>query len=151
MITPHELRIRNYVLIEEDGIWKEYQVDGVCLATEEKRVEGFSQPFIKFKRGTTIIRFGDDDTEDDYLVRPIPLTVELLERLLLEKAVEKWHDTDHWFIGYHGFCIAFDGNHWYLKMNVDTPVIVCYFKHLHQLQNLFHSLTGKEITLKQKA
>lgn len=67
--------------------------------------------------------------------------------VFFKKAKEKWNDTDHWFIGVHGYCIAFDGNDWYLKLDIDSERIVCFFRYLHQLQNLYFSLTGQELKI----
>lgn len=39
MIKANELRIGNWVLLENDGKWTPIQVTGVCLASDEKKID----------------------------------------------------------------------------------------------------------------
>ena len=79
MIAANELRIGNWVLIDEDGKWNEYQVEGINLATRNKNIHSFTTPFIFFKIGSVVLTI-DGDSEEDGMVKPIPLTTEILEK-----------------------------------------------------------------------
>ena len=77
---------------------------------------------------------------------PIPITPEWLERLGFE-----------WDIYYQGYC---DGNYLvnirengtisfaYGKRRHDEMQFLPYIKYVHQLQNLYHAITGNELKIK---
>lgn len=73
---------------------------------------------------------------------PIPLTPEVLEACGCELS----SDQQHWFIGHHGFCLEFDGQDWCLKMDCTEPYVTCYVRYLHQFQNMYLVIAGKELT-----
>lgn len=152
MIKANELRIGNWVLLENDGKWTPIQVTGVCLASDEKKIDGFTNPFIRHSAGSSILRFGDDDSEDDFLVRPIPIIPEILEKceFRFDDVFVKWfiylnkHECDIdrlTFRESEGF-ICFDG--------VNNRTILKHIKYLHQLQNIFYDFSGKELTFKNE-
>jgi hypothetical protein len=69
-------------------------------------------------------------------VKPIPLTEEWLLKFGFEKALNGWWCPDEvvsYKEGYAGF-----GTNTYTQI-----------KHVHQLQNLYFALTGKELEIKQ--
>jgi hypothetical protein len=71
----------------------------------------------------------------------IPLTEEILIKAGFEK-------KDYvFFIGHHGFCLAFDGQDYCLHQNPDTDVVIAYCRFLHQLQNLYFLIRGKELNI----
>ena len=79
-------------------------------------------------------------------ISPIPITPEWLERLGFE-----------WDIYYQGYC---DGNYIvnirengtisfaYGKRRHDEMQFLPYIKYVHQLQNLYHAITGNELKIK---
>lgn len=89
----------------------------------------------------------------DYIY-PIPLTPEWIERLGFEPAENS--PGDGWYeiqIGRHTLQICINGQ--CNMMNIvdehDQSVLfrkVLIVQDVHQLQNLYHSLTGKELTIK---
>jgi hypothetical protein len=75
------------------------------------------------------------------LCKPIPLTEEWLLRFGFEKDKDNvtWHlNNGLWMIQNIGMYLAFGSNKWQIQ-------------YVHSLQNLFHSLTGQELELKQKS
>jgi len=74
---------------------------------------------------------------------PIPLTEEWLLKFGFEKVKVIW------FLNHYGFCLWFDGNDWCVMYNAMKNNIVCYLKHVHQLQNLYFILTGEELTFNE--
>lgn len=70
-----------------------------------------------------------------HLLKPIPLTNEWLLRFGFE------HNTKYEYYFYNKFIL----DNGFILMDIDINVEV---KTVHQLQNLFFSLTGEELTLK---
>lgn len=145
MTSENEFRINNWVLIEEDGKWTPVQIKGICIASKNKKIEGFSDPFIIHTFGSTVIRYGDDDTEDDFLVKPIPLSYEILEKCELVKG--------SYFQAFHGkylsdrmFIINKDTNSFYLTFIDDKDFVIVRLYYLHEIQNIFLYLTRKVLT-----
>ena len=68
---------------------------------------------------------------------PIPLTEEWLLRFGFKKGVKYW--------SYNGFDVDFKEWFGFNKMVAKSPL-----KHVHQLQNLYFSITGEELTIKEK-
>lgn len=75
---------------------------------------------------------------------PIPLTDEVLGKI---EGFEKSGDNEHWFIGHFGFCLWYDGQDWCMKPRINDHLVIAYCQHLHQLQNLFFSLTQTELKI----
>jgi len=75
--------------------------------------------------------------------KPIPLTEEWLIRFGFDKKGEQY---------FKGYCYEIgmmlnSNNEWYIDDGIrtfDLPL-----KYVHQLQNLYHSLTGEELTIKE--
>ena len=141
MIAANELRIGNWVLIDEDGKWNEYQVEGINLATRNKNIHSFTTPFIFFKIGSVVLTI-DGDSEEDGMVKPIPLTTEILEKCGF---VRKGHTSSNGskLVIHHPESFYPNGrvyfNSWAIKNEIP--------KYLHQLQNLYFALTGEELTV----
>ena len=122
MIAPSELRIGNYVLIGS-LVWT--PIDGI-LSSQVFACNGVGINYID--------------------IDPIPITPEWLERLGFE-----------WDIYYQGYC---DGNYLvnirengtisfaYGKRRHDEMQFLPYIKYVHQLQNLYHAITGNELKIK---
>lgn len=75
---------------------------------------------------------------------PIPIT----EQWLMDFGFE-YAKMERWMKG--AFCLHFDYNEDSIKRFYYCPDTLpdIYIEHVHQLQNLYHSLTGKELILKQ--
>ena len=119
MIRASELRIGNYV-----------------------QLEGLKRPIRVSIIDTT-------ETSTDTKAKPIPLTEEWLVNFGFSREVKVGSEmgTDGVeFRVYHFDVLTFNTNHgwWYKvqRMN-DTPL-----EYVHQLQNFYFALTGKELTLK---
>ena len=68
--------------------------------------------------------------------KPIPLTEEWLFKFGFEKAYETCYQ-------YKDFIL----NDKFIMMDIDITI---QLKYVHQLQNLYHSLTGEELTIKDE-
>lgn len=73
---------------------------------------------------------------DEALIKPIPLSEEILLKCGFNKG-EKYFSLNNFDVDLKGW-IGFN------RMVADVKV-----KYLHQLQNLYHSLTGDELTFKK--
>lgn len=122
MIKATELRIGNWVHTQH-----------------RKMVKGLHEP-IQLKVVTP---------QEEHKWEPIPLSAEWLERMGF-----KWHEEGKVYSIQVGNALYID-----LDMDFDcsitpetwrgSPVTVwADIKYVHQLQNLFHSLTGKELEIK---
>ena len=90
------------------------------------------------------------DIED---LRPIPLSESILEKCGFELSLI----TNDWFIDLqtHYLSLIFSGDQWYpqyhqlVEMSHEREQIVGlnFIQHLHQLQNLFWCLCGKELNV----
>lgn len=75
-------------------------------------------------------------------IEPIPLTEEWLERFGFEKilfSIPTAYKTED------GFRVKEDERGYWMQYKYGLVVI----KHVHQLQNIYHALTGKELTIKE--
>ena len=81
-----------------------------------------------------------EDKSLDY--KPIPLTEEWLIEFRFRK---NKYDIRYWY--YHGFKVKFNS-----KGEITFRVSGVWYKikYVHQLQNLYHSLTGGELTIKDE-
>lgn len=116
MIDIKELRIGNYVFPKNSS--GADSVKGIVFSLNDYLVS------VK----------GNSNQYDYHLLEPIPLTEELLLKCGFEK--HKWGDV----VVYYNPLIELDA-HFCLK-GVDYNIQV---KNLHQLQNIYLDLTGKEL------
>jgi len=77
------------------------------------------------------------------MIDPVPLTEERLKKFGFIKGVGIWSHVKNIHLG-----LTRDG--YYLEHHT-TFIPDVEFKYAHQLQNLFHTLTGKELELKELA
>jgi hypothetical protein len=125
MIDPKELRIGNWVKVDD-------------LPIEQITLETFAT---LAQHPHTIGYFN-----------PIPISPEWLERFNFEM------DDDMEYGIIWSFKISDDASiYWngFIEIEVRTKYVTTrydldHIKHIHQLQNLYHSLTGKELELKEK-
>jgi hypothetical protein len=128
MIKVNELRIGNLVNYEDEAL-PVLKIDG-----DVKKV------FIDLLIGLNM-----EMSEDD--LRPIPLTGDWLERL-----GQKCENGNGWT-----YQIPVGALKWYFRWNTEwySEVGGIYIdsrvQYVHQLQNLYFALTGKEIEIKQPA
>ena len=77
------------------------------------------------------------------IIKPIPLSEDWMLNFNFEQQT-----SDYFVIDLAGFSMRyyynFSGSTW--KFELEDKIIELYY--VHQLQNLFHSLTGEELTLK---
>lgn len=142
MLTAQELRIGNWVMNHhEDGNPKPVKVDGVF-----RDRNGFKGYAIQSGPLTGLL---SSDIADDPYFSPIPLTPEILEKAGFELHENSNEFYDHWVhkTGWH-FSI------WKKDEQVagfeEKGVgywgeIYVAVRSIHQLQNLFHALTGEEL------
>ena len=100
------------------------------------------------------ISIGDNE---EWTVEPIPLTEEWLIKFGFDKRREqifKNHWKDKFYIGfnygrYSLYQVGDVHNHWYLNHEFEkTKRITSIIRYVHQLQNLYFALTGKELEIK---
>ena len=127
MLSANELRIGNYLQgypldIPKIGLYH----DGVTKITSY---------------GIMMIESGNITS-----FLPIPLTPEILEKCGFEWSIyhQAWHKQ--------GFVFDLSersvGGFWIHKSRIHSEIICPEIKHIHQLQNLYFSLTGEELTFK---
>lgn len=80
------------------------------------------------------------------VLRPVTLTKELA---LAQGCSNLNGNSDILFMNYFGFCLDFDGEDWCVKPRANEPYLICYIKYLHELQNIFFSLSREELTDKE--
>ena len=140
-IKAQELRIGNFVkgiYIGEDSIDEIEilcKVDGVCDNGM------FDWPIVL----QPLLNAYYDITEYER-VEGIPITEEWLLRF-------GWGRSDEHELCDNSNYIIFIWDHHFKKMYIDTDSDLTYLPHIkyiHQLQNLIHALTGKELELKDK-
>lgn len=81
------------------------------------------------------------DSHDDDIYQPIPLTEAWLLKLLNPVEGGEYY--------YNGFSCQFSGIE-IVELMMDGDYIPCNtIQYVHQLQNLFHALTGQELQIKE--
>ena len=135
MIQPQELRIGNNVntelgIAEVIGIYEDVvDVKGVSVIdnSSENKISISTRSF--------------DGCVEYEKIQPIPLTEEILLKFGLKKI-----DDNLWQYK-NGYLIGFYTKRWFIgKYNFDDMVeMITSFYYVHQLQNLYFSLTGKEL------
>jgi hypothetical protein len=99
--------------------------------------------------GVGWVKFIDDEACAFDLCSGIPLT----EELLLKIGFEKCNDMDSWYsinLLNEWSKLLINTKYYMAQLSInrhDTPVGKRIFKDFHQLQNLYHALTGQELTL----
>lgn len=81
-------------------------------------------------------------------LEPIPLTEELFLKFGFEKC-DKLNYSGLWKKGGNNFFDFDKYSPWVILYKFDVDLVrVASIKHVHQLQNIYYSITGEEITLK---
>lgn len=135
MVDFREIRIGNYLLNE---------VNMQCA------VGGLTPVWITLNR----VEKSGVVTENRKLsydeVFPIPITAEILNQIGFIQKSHTWKDgsgsdEDYWF----GDFFISDEEEWFFlfRKDQDNPQLLSRVEYIHQLQNLYFALTGKELTL----
>ena len=119
MIKAQELRLGNWVLFDVEEVYEQITARRIGFISQANS-KGHIHPF-----------------------KPIPLT----EDILLKCGFDKSSDGEHFFIGHFGFCLVYDGHDFCMKPRIIDDLVIAYSRHLHQLQNLYHALTGEELQI----
>ena len=78
------------------------------------------------------------------MYKPVPLTEDWLKWFRFKKPAHSWCGDKFHLCGW-GFGSKHEGEGlWCVAMNKNNA-IVANIKHVHQLQNLYHALTGEEL------
>ena len=139
MIKPEELRIGNYVFIDK-ALLNELADDlGEIIESEYFKVSLIDRMFCNVIINGKEVEFQLVD------LNPIPLTEEWLikfgfSQVFITDPQEPGAESKYWK-GYFKI-ISHSGESFSLYYN-DKPVNI---KYIHQLQNLYFALTGKELT-----
>lgn len=132
MIQENELRIGNWVELHGEFL-QVFSIENKSTATHSKvELQLDSESLDKHIKGVNI--------RD---IKPIHLS----EEILLKFGFEKDIDDLVLQIGNVILFIKYNDDELVYCMNMALDIIVS-FKHLHQLQNLFFALTGKELEVK---
>lgn len=127
MIQTNELRIGNYILYLNEL----YVVDGV-------KYEG-NAPSSKWRIAFRTIDGKSRNAKMENWIEPIPLTPEILEKAGFNNT--RFRITN----GSHDITISDDGDGWAFEPWISN--IFIKIKYVHQLQNLYFSLTGEELSI----
>jgi len=120
MIRVNELRIGNWMF--DENTEENYQIGGYHLSWWDSSGEIIGS-------------------------NPIPLTEEWLIKFGFEciNPEEEDEGDRDWILKGALLSIAREGGWFVMKQNSNTVGLDSSFKYVHQLQNLFHSLTGEEL------
>lgn len=130
MVQANDLRVGNWILDMEDGRIIPKQVKGVCFASEKKKYDGFTAPFIQIFNGTTLI--------DEDCIQPIPLTEEILAKIGFTNPDEQ---LGYW--EYDGIELWKDETGFY---NINSSLIN-HIDSVHKLQNWYYFNTDEELNI----
>jgi hypothetical protein len=132
MINANELRIGNYVYYKKENPETIFRIVGIV--NDETDSEG---------KVNGVYEFYDAFYDIEYIL-PIPLTPELLEKAGFRKAsyYVAAYSREGW-----GIDVNDEGDHYELFINDEAGYLLGKINYLHQLQNAFFALTGKELTI----
>lgn len=140
MIKTNELRFGNLVLASAEAVFSDTKKPAIC------RVSGHIDDRSEIGIGLENIESKEFYLDSFRTIEPIPLTEEWLLRCGF--TVDKYGNIVlPIFEGY--VMIECKFNSFPLILNVDGRNMPLWsVKYLHQLQNLYHALTGKELEIK---
>lgn len=156
-MTANELRIGNYVKIKDSIFEEGYETGYDVYATNEFQITGFSDG--SSMKGCKVICFYEIPGKmfggfihsgvRDLDIDPIPLTEEwLLKFGFTYDEIFGWSFSDsktYFIMSYHSSAIIT------LETSEESIISVPQnIRYVHQLQNLYFALTGKELELKEK-
>lgn len=123
-MKANELRLGNYVFTKSETIEQVSEINETLIS-------------IKTRHGKTVGGF------DITLFKPIPLTEEWLVKFGLKQVT--YDKKRFYFLGTDIY--IFDESKIYF--NADSSNLSVKLEHVHQLQNLYFTLTGEELTIKE--
>lgn len=131
MINQKELRVGNYILDDENIIAKVEKIE----STDFNEWSGSGDPPVIFSI--------NGDFRESEVINPIPLTEELLGQCGFEPSYFENGEQSQYFRrdGPHGEEFWFNKDMTLLWWDVEI-------KYLHQLQNMFFAIRGKELEVK---
>lgn len=131
MIAANELRIGNYVsdIHSENGIWKIVSIGELTAKYGNYKSNVYSSKFEN--------------------ITPIPLTPEILYKcgFVKSKRVQGGFTIDGLEIDLDYITQDQDGYEFEYKFGLSDKWNIVHVKYLHQLQNIIHALTGKELNI----
>lgn len=143
-----ELRIGNWVTINNPKAWLEMKGKPLQVEGVENRVDD------SFPKSTGSVSLTDNDWQTynqfDEFIEPIPLTEEWLLKFRFGKSDEhemghNIRDDFHFYYDYHFKKFRIESGH----AKRDNYFQELPIQFIHQIQNLFHSLTGQELTIQK--
>jgi hypothetical protein len=157
MIQPQELRIGNYVE------YKDKMLKVLAIDSEAEFPEMGYKGLVRLPDvDPNGLVFGSSGRWCIF-INPIPITPEILERcdgFFVDDMNYNENKENYCICVYEGTYLHINSKNGVTKIGsyehsadvgigtIDTTFYIQDTKHLHQLQNLYHSLTGNELTLK---
>lgn len=133
-MEARELRIGNWVKFEDDGEIKPLKIEYIG-----KDSDGYKGYFAHFRSVSCTLE--DHFNDGDILAKPIPLTEDILIKAGFEIDFDTAVDLNK-----SGLKIHKAGGRWGI-CTYGGQVINPGKQYLHQLQNLYYSLTGEELDI----
>jgi hypothetical protein len=127
MIKANELRIGNLIQTKYEGIVQVININS----------EKFDYVDIRKQTYNGIGRY------DIKSCTPIPLTEEWLIKFGFKKPAHSWNGDIFHLTEWDEFPL-----NWAVAMDKNGAILVLKLKYVHQLQNLYFALTGKELEVK---
>lgn len=147
-MKEQDLRIGNFIeyhSFEGDGGF--YEIEQIC-----KDSEGFKGYYIVFRNGSFKVSIEENELIQDRMIQPIPLTEEWLLKFGFEKdgTMSGCYNYEFENIRILKSFINKDSDYSVCPIGVSPSTLsIAKLKHVHQLQNLYHALTGEELTIQK--
>jgi len=134
-MKAEDLRKGNFVFVNNLKYRKELQ--GIPLTVNGIQ-ERSNELFPNSNNVVSLLHVWDTVSQFEEFIEPIPITEEWLLKFGFSKIGENFD--------LKGFCIWWSTivKEYHFRINGSG----IHLKHIHQLQNLYHALTGEELTLK---
>ena len=150
-MEANTLRLGNYVTIDNPDSWSKLQDIPMVVTSISNEIEPLAQISFYKSDGAISVKNGDNNYHQfSEFISPIPLS----EEWLLKLGFEEIYNSEYT----HKFELTQDVSFEYRfeKFNNASGMTgLTYYgrllgkiKHVHQLQNLFYSITGQELTIK---
>ncbi len=141
-----ELRLGNLVTIDNPKAWTKLKGLAMIVKSIENKPDAY---FPKSSGTVSLLHKRDEYNQFDEFIAPIPLSAEWLERFGFGKSDEhemghNHRDDFHFYYDYHFKRFRIESGH-ASKVEYHQVLDIQY---VHQLQNLYYSLTGKDLELK---
>ena len=151
-MKENELRIGNYVTIDNNENWEEIKhIPMVVISIKYKEEGNYS---ISVDMAFEEDLFYNGFSQYERFIEPIPLTEEWLVKFGM-KLYDGFSEKRVIYIEKHKYdtsLITYSQKEGIVRFSNGEQkgsTLIPHIKHVHQLQNLYHSLTGKELTIKE--